>query len=824
MLTLTLAQARAHLGRYLASATAVLIAVAFVVATLVLGATTSASVTNSLAGQYRTTAVVVDGLVDAAQARAAAEGVADLPGVGAVTIDATAPTKVTSAAGGTLFGTVTSLAEAPSLRWQRLAAGSYPAAAGEIAVGSDSGLAIGDRVTVTVRGVRDDESTEVAAATATVVGEIDLSGSAQRLGGVSVYTTAAQVRAWAGEAAANEIRLAAGGDTDPDRLRDEVAAALGPQLSVRTGDAQAALVSQQYLGDTNQIRDALLAFAAVAVVVAGLVIANTFAVLLAARTRELALLRCIGATARQIRVGARIEALVVGTVASVAGVLTGIGLAAVVARAATAADAPVPLDTLAVTPAAVGTGLAVGVLVTFLAAVAPARAATRVSPLAAMAPAEAVTEPVGSSRIRLAAGTVGLVAGAALLAFGVSGEQMLLACAGGIATALGVVLLARSIIAPLVAAVGRIPARLVGPLGELAVGNALRNPRRTTATATALLVGVSVTATMVVGIATVGAAAPAALDEQFPIDVTIETDGGRGLPPDLGPRIADLDRVASVAPMYGADVASGENRLTVLGVDRSATVATLRTPIVLPSEGEVTLAPDQIEALGVAPGGRLDLDAAGVRRSLTVVAGREGQPALVERADALALSAVPRALWIRLVEGLSEADVTAAQSEITTVTEDLAPAAQVGGAVSMRAAIDSILDVLLLVVVGLLSVAVLIALIGVGNTMALSVIERRRESGLLRALGVTRSGLRTVLVCEAALVAVVASALGVVLGSVLGAAGTASVFGWGALTLGAMPWLQLALIVLVGGVAGVLAAAAPARSAARVTPVRALAG
>jgi putative ABC transport system permease protein len=442
-----------------------------------------------------------------------------------------------------------------------------------------------------------------------------------------------------------------------------------------------------------------------------------------------------------------------------------------------------------------------------------------------MAPVEATPEPATTSRMRVVAGLLAIVSGAVVLGAGVLGEQVLIACPGGIVLALGVVLLARSIVPPMVAAVGRGAARLVGPLGELAVGNALRNPRRTTATATALLVGMTVTATMVVGIATVGAAAPRELNEQFPVDVTIDSDAAGGLPGELSPRIAGVEGVTAVASLLGTDVVTGDGtRLDVLGVDRTSTAATVRIPLPLPAPGEVSLAPEQIDEIGVAAGDRVEFENAGVRRALTVVAGMEGQPALVDRADALTLAAVPESLWIRLADDLPDRDLTAAQDAITAVTEDVAPSAEVGGAVSMRAAIDSILDLLLLVVTGLLSVAVLIAVIGVGNTMALSVIERRRESGLLRALGVTRGGLRLVLTCEAVLVAVVAALLGAVLGSVLGAAGTASVFGLDDLTWGAMPWLQIAVMVLAGGIAGVVAAVVPARNAARATPVQALAG
>ncbi|MGW4481895.1 FtsX-like permease family protein [Rhodococcus triatomae] len=819
MLRLTLAQVRAQLGRVLASGVAIVIAVAFVVATLVLGSTLSASVTASLAGQYRSSAVVVDDLGGVDEAAAVAERVAGVAGVRAVAVDAQAPVKVTGGGAGSLYGTASSLAESPELRWQTLTEGRYPSAPGEIAVGSDSGLAVGDTVAVTVRGARADEHSERGTESATVVGEIDLSGTAQRLEGVSVYATAGQLDSWAGEAAHREIRVAG----DGAGIKDAVASVLDPGAAVSTGAERAEQASAGYLGDVDEIRNVLLAFAAVAVVVAGLVIANTFAVLFASRTRELALLRCVGATATQIRRGARIEALVLGAAASLAGVLVGIALAWGVTRAAAAFDAPVPLDTLAVPFGGVVAGFLVGVVVTLIAAVAPARAATKVSPLAALTPVEAGSEPASTSRLRVAAGVVGLVGGGAVLALGVAEEQVMLACAGGIATALGVVLLGRIIVPRAVAVLGRAPARLVGPLGELAVGNALRNPRRTTATATALLVGVTVTATMVVGIATVGAAAPRALDEQFPVDVTVDADSG--LPANLAPLVRDTEQVTAVATLLGAEVRAGDgDRLDVLGIDTSDVTATLRVPLTLPRTGEISLSPEQLDAIGSAPGTRLELENAGVRRQLTVASGTEGQPALVNSSDAVALGGVPRTVWIRLADDRSDRDRTDALNEITSLAEQFAPTAEVGGAVAMRAAVDSVLDVLLLVVVGLLSVAVLIALIGVGSTMALSVVERRRETGLLRALGVTRSGVRCVLICEAVLVAVVASALGVLLGSVLGSAGTASVFGTDAIVPGAMPWLQLATIVLVGGIAGVIAALVPARTAAKATPLQALVG
>ncbi|MFC7447571.1 ABC transporter permease [Rhodococcus daqingensis] len=815
MLRLTLAQARAHFGRYLAAMLAVLIAVAFVVATLVLSSTATAGVTNSLAGQYRSTDLVVSDLGDGTQAQRAADAIRAVPGIRAVTTDVSTPVKVTAAGSGKSFGTATSLAADADLRWQTLAEGRLPSAAGEIAVGSNADLPIGTRVAVTALG----ESTGSEAADAVVVGKVDLDGSAQRMDGISVFAAAADIEGWSGGQAAREMRIA-GGD------RAAVAGALPPGATVITGAEKAEDVSASFLGSSDMLRNVLLAFGALAVVVSGLVIANTFAVLLAARTQELALLRCVGATSDQVRRSVRIESLVVGLVASAAGLVAGVAMAAAVTEVAGALDVPIPLDHLSVPPSALAIGMLVGVVVTYLAAVAPARAATGVSPLAAMTPAEAKPEPAGASRLRRLAGVTGLIGGTAVLVVGVLGTQVLVAAAGALVCFVAVILLCRYVVPAAVAVCGRALGRASGPLGELAAGNAGRNPRRTTATATALLIGVTVTATMIVGIATVKASAPGALDEQFPVDVSVAGDQGSALPATMGERIDDVDRVTAVAALSRGEVSTPSGRdLTVTGVDPAEAAAALRVSITLPKSGQIVLPPELLEELGARAGEPIDIRGVGAARSLTVVAGSEGPPPLMVREDLASVTANPAldSLWIRFADDLTDDEIAAVQREVTALATDIVPTAEIGGAVSMRAALNSVLDTMLMIVVGLLSVAILIAVIGVGNTMALSVIERRRESGLLRAIGVTRAGLRTLLIYEAVLVSVVASVLGVALGLAFGLSGTASVFGLDDLVLPSLPWLELAATVLVGGIAGVVAALLPARSAAKVTPVEAMA-
>ncbi|MDV6294933.1 FtsX-like permease family protein [Rhodococcus aetherivorans] len=819
MRRLALAQARAHAGRYLSSVLAVLVAVAYVVTTLVLGDTVRAGVTDSLAAQYRGTEAVVTAPesppapVERPQELAAR--VAAVPGVSAVAVDLTASVRYTGPEGVPSYADVTSVGGDEALRWQRLADGRWPAADSEIAVGSTTGVPLGTVLTVT-----DAEGGEPA--TVTVVGQVDLAGTPQAAD-AAVFGTGAQVDRWAGGAPGWELRLAGDGTVTAADLVDRVSEAL-PGWTVRTGAERSAAVAARYFGDADLLRNVLLAFGAIAVVVSALVIANTFAVVLAARTRELALMRCVGVTAAQVRRSVLLESLLVGAVASVAGVLAGIGLAAAVVAAARAWDAPLPIGSLAVGPLTVLVGLLVGILVTVLAATGPGRAATRVAPLAALHPMESTPEPARSSWLRRIVATVGLVAGAVLLTAGVLGVNVLVACAGGLLAFVGFLAATRRIVPAVVQGAGRALARIGGPVGELAAGNAGRNPRRTAATATALILGVTLTATIVVGVATVKASAPAAIDGQFPVDVTVTAAGDEGLPAGLGERLHTIDGVAETADLQAVTLAVGGVDLRVLGVDRVDVGRTLRTDITLPGPGEIALSPDERAGRGVSAGSRLDVAGERGRRTLTVVDGTEGAPALVDDADLPALTGATRteAVWLRLADIDDDAAIAAAQRAVTSAAAEAAPGSEVGGAVAMRRTIEQVLDTMLLVVGGLLSVAVLIALIGVGNTMALSVLERRRETGLLRAVGLGRGGIRSLLVQEALLVAGVASGLGVALGLILGVAGTASVFGVDKLVLPSVPWLQLLGIVVAGGVAGVVAALLPARRAAAVSPVEAL--
>ena len=806
---LVLAQVRAHRGRYVASAVAVLVAVAFVVTTLVLGDTINSSITKSTAAQYEGVSAVVTAGDSGLDADALTAAVSATPGVTDVALDTTGAVRVTGTDGPPAYGTATSIATDGALRWQRLSQGRMPAA-GEVAVGSSSSHVVGD--VLTLSGA-DDAATPV---TVTVVGIVDLTGSPDALDSGLLFGEVDQVRRWIGGDGDWQLRVL-GSDAV-----DAVAAAV-PGVDVVSGPDRATEVADAHIGDVALLRNILLCFAAIAVVVAGLVIANTFAVLLAARTRELALMRCVGVSARQVRRSVGGEALVVGFVSALLGVVAGVAFAAAVVAAARAAAVPLPLTSIAVTPATVIAGLMLGTAVTVCAAGGPARAATRVPALAALHPLETQPEPVTGSWLRRIAAAVTIGGGVVLLGVGVATADVLVACPGGLLVFVGVVLASRRLVPAAVGALGAAVARFGGPVASLAAGNARRNPRRTASTATALFIGVTLTSTIVVGIGTLKAGAPAVIDENFPVDVAVTSSSGE-ITSSAMERFAEIDGVSAATAITTADISIGGTEFSVLGVDPASAEATIRDEVPFPGPGTIVVELELAETLGVSDGERVTVDGGAGSMASTVRVSERGVD-MLDIADLRGIAGAvrPDTVWLRLADGLSDAELVAVTDELSRVAADTVPGADVVGAVAMRQMLGKVLDTMLLIVGGLLSVAVLIALIGVGNTMALSVLERRQETGVLRAVGLSRAGVRNLLIGEAVIIAGVASALGVLLGLVLGAAGTASVVGAAHVGLGAVPWLQLVAIVLAGGAAGVIASVLPARRASRIPPVAALA-
>lgn len=573
----------------------------------------------------------------------------------------------------------------------------------------------------------------------------------------------------------------------------------------------------------------LLVFAGVALLVATFSIVNTFSILVAQRSRESALLRALGATRRQVLGSVLAEAAAVGVLASTAGLLGGLGIASLLKALFNSLGFALPDTGLTLTGRTVAVSLAVGVLVTLLAGIAPAITAARVPPLAALRTVTAGR--TGGSARRAVAGGVLTAAGAALVVAAVaSGGGLAGAGLGAVLTTAGVVVLGPSIARPVSRLLGAPLPALRGATGTLARGNAMRNPRRTASTASALLVGVGVVTLFTVLGASIRASTDAGVRRSFGGDLAVTAGGfGGGFSPELADEVRRLPSVRAAAGLARGGVQ----------VDGAGTAVSISEPAQLAG----------VFDLGVDSGSVADLgrhaiavssDAAAEHGWLLGSAVRVGFPdgaaetmtvgAVYSTSSVVGDYLLPRSAWaehatvdidttvlIGLRDGVDLATGRAAVRQVT---------ARYGNpAVRDRAewadALSTGVNTMLAIVYALLALAVLIALMGIANTLALSIHERTRELGVLRALGLTRRQLRAAVRWESVLIAVFGTlgglALGVFLGWALVRAASADIGSFAA------PPARLLVILAVGAAVGVLAAARPARRAARLDILAAIA-
>lgn len=845
MLQVALSQFRTHSRRFIAVGLAVMLAVAFLATTLMVGASTQASLGASLGESYNKADLIAtpgpgDGAGRSGFSQAAVDAVAADPAVSAVYAQQTAYAYI-GVNGQEIFGKVRSLAP-EALEPAALESGSLPAAANQVAVdrttadryrlspGQTLVVATGDQrttVSLTVSGILRASNDPFASAAAQLVA---LSST--------VGTLTANSGPDAGPAGAEGLQLVLAPGTNTAAAQASLAGVLSAagaaDPTVRTAQEEVTSQVAAMTGGQDQLTVVLLIFAAVALVVAALVVSNTFAVLVAQRTRELALLRCLGAGRSQVRNSVLLEALVVGLVASLLGVLAGTGLmAGLIGWARSQPDST--FATLAVPPSAIISGMVVGVLLTVAAALVPARAATAVAPLAALRPADDASLRNTKGRVRLVLGIVALLAGIPLLVWGALEVQLVPAFGGGLLSFTGVLLCSSLFIPVLVSLVGKLAAP-AGVPGRLAALNAVRNPGRTSVTAAALLIGVTLVTMMMTGAATSRIAFDKALAQNYPVDMAVTAPGpgafGGPAAPDAAAAagftetqrtaVSGLPGVESAAVLPAVGMADLDGYPSqVLALPASQAAAILRDAGLVLEPGKIYL-PE-----GSTPGTVTVTGASGTAELGAVVLETRNMPPLVstETAQQLGAPSAGQAIWLRLADpaggALSGDDVRTVQQQ---VAEALAvPESAVSGAAIERLTFNQVIDVLLLVVTALLGVAVLIALIGVANTLSLSVLERTRENSLLRALGLTKGQLRGMLALEAVLVAAVAAVMGTVLGVAYGWLGAMSALGGVVDVSPAVPWLQLLGVLAVAVIAGLLASVVPARRAARLSPVAGLA-
>ena len=811
MTGLTLATLRTQARRYVGPGLAIVLGVAFVAATLTLGATLTESVRTAVAGDLGSWAAVA-----APDSEASSDGPASLPERARADVEALPQTgEVVAERRGILVPDAASdvLVVTTPGPGVRITSGRLPAAPGEVTLSDGAAtsldLATGSRFS-TPQG------------TATVVGTAD-PGDASGAGiGIGVvYGVAQEVTTLTGVEGWTQIRARAADGVSDAQVVTAVGEVLGRDAQVTTG-AQAAQDEVDGLTSGRDIITGfLLAFAAIALLVSSIVIANTFSVLLARRARETAMLRAVGATRGQVLRSALLEAVVLGVVASLVGVGVGVLAARGLAALSASAGVAIPLSTFTVPWSAALVPTVVGVLVTTGSALLPVLRSSRITPMAALRPDLALTTRSRRGRVRIALGLVGVVGGGALLALGALAGILPVGVLGGAASFVGVLLAGSVLVPPLARAIGVLPARLAGVPGELALDNTVRQPARTASTASALLVGVTLVVMMSVGAATAQSSIATALDDEFSVDVAV-TATGADLSPDRTQRLAAITGVDVAADLPGTTATVGDSKdVTVLGVPAGAADAVRDDAFGAVRDGSIVTSATAAEEAGVRDGDRVTVDGSDGSEQLTVVVSDAAAvPFAVtpHDLDRLAPDAGTRTTLLRLAPDTDPAGAVAAAKGIVSGT-----GAAVTGGAPMRAQFEQLVDTSLSLVTALLAVSIVIAVVGIGTSLSLSVIERTRELGLVRALGLTRGQLRGMLAGEAVLLAVVATLLGAVLGTAYGVAGPMSLFGRAVDVTPVLPWGRLGLVGLAAVVCGLVAAVLPARRGVRIAPATALA-
>jgi putative ABC transport system permease protein len=708
----------------------------------------------------------------------------------------------------------------------QLRQGRGPRADDEIVVNAyvakQAGLRVGDRVGVLTRQPKREF---------TLVGVFGYSGDRDTVGGVQevMFTEPVAQRLMLGRTGVySSVSVRAADGVGPDQLRDRIAAALGPQYEVKTGEQLAdenAAGLQEGLGFFNNI---LLGFAGVALFVGVFLILNTFSIIVAQRTRELALMRAMGASRRQVITSVLVEAVVIGLLAAGLGLAAGVGVGAGLAYLFSSFVGGLALAPLAVPLAAVIASLLVGVLVTVVAAVLPALRASRIPPVAAMQEVATPDRPL--TRITVAGALIG-AAGAATLGVGLYanvGSPLVLILTGVLVSFVGIALLTPLVSRPVVSVLGRLFSwSLPGRLGRL---NSGRNPRRTAITAAALMVGIA----LVTGVTVVMDSAKTSLSQQaedtIKAQVVISGEQSGPRPPSFDPAVLDrasaIPGVRAAAGLWNDQAVVDGERTYVNATDDLARLADAYGAA--PATGALTtLKPDQIAVStqrGWPLGTRLTVQLArGEAQVYTVVATYDEQAlpgSILLPAAATAQFGVPQPLFgfVRLTDGtpveavLPQIKALVADSPEVSATDRSAFVAQQAGQ----------FDMVITMVQILLALAILIAVLGVVNTLALSVLERTRELGLLRAVGLGRGQTMRMVTVEAVVISVFGALLGVVVGAGLGSAVVAALDGEGITEL-VLPWTRMGTYLVLAGLVGVIAAVLPAIRAARLNVLAAIA-
>ncbi|MGW3625949.1 FtsX-like permease family protein [Streptomyces sp. NPDC000880] len=852
MLKATLRSFFAHKGRLLLSALAVLLSVAFVSGSLIfsdtvsrtfdrLFASTSADVTvapKEGIGERLPTGVVrtvpteladrigsVDG-VKATHVDAAVENIT-------VVDDKNDPVGPTT--GAPTIATNWNVTERSAVK---LTSGRAPSGPGEALLDKDTAdkkeVGIGDPLTVLAQpGSFKVEVVGIATFTTTNPGAAL----------VFLDTPTAQTKLLGRPGVATSISVDAADTVSDATLKQRIAAELGDAYDLQTADEQAQSAAAQLGGFLDVIKWVMLGFAGVAVLVGIFLIVNTFSMLIAQRTRELGLLRALGADRRQVRRSVLTEAVLLGLVGSTLGLAAGIGLAAGLIELMGLLGMNLSAAEMVVGVATPVSAYAVGLGVTLVAAYLPARRAAKVSPMAALADAEVagVGRPL---KIRAIAGSVVGTAGAAALAgcvvSGKTATASSLLGLGVVLTLIATVVAGPLLVRPVIRVLGGAFPKVFGSVGRMSQRNALRNPRRTGATAAALMVGLALVGGLSIASASMTKSFDAQIDKTLGADFVVQNTNFTPFPQEITEKVKSVDSAGTVVRQRFAPLAlslpDGKRiESTASGYDPQLDDAARIT--YASGDTAAALAPDSIAMdrkyateHKVRVGSVLPAEFAGGQRArLTVGAltdmDQSGGPGMegglfmgLATAEKYLPGGQEAALYVNAKSG---SDAQELRKGLETALDPY-PQVQVRDQADYKELIRQQIAVMLYLVYALLGLAIVIAVLGVVNTLALSVVERTREIGLLRAIGLSRVQLRRMIRLESVVIAVFGALLGLALGMVWGVA-VQQVLALEGLTAFAVPWGTVVAVVVGSVVVGLAAAVLPALRASRMNVLAAIA-
>ena len=713
-----------------------------------------------------------------------------------------------------------------------LVSGHWPSGPNEVAIdantASTANFSVGDSIGVIARGPLQHFT----------VSGLAKFGGVSSLGGatMAIFDFSTAQKLFHKEGALDSISIAAKQGVQPSQLVQEVRPLLPPTAQVRTGQAQATQATKDTNGFLSIIQDFLLAFAGVALFVGIFVIANTLGITIAQRTRELATLRTLGASRRQVLGSVLVEAFVIGLLASVTGLFLGLALAKGLNALFVSFGIDLPQAGTVFATRTIVVSLVVGVVITVLAALRPALRATRVAPISAVREG-AVLPPSRFARFGPAAAMLTIGASVALMLVGLfvgglSTTHRLIAIGiGAAAVFVGVAMLAKTLVPPLAAVLGQPAVRFGGAAGALARGNAMRNPQRTASTASALMIGLALVILVSVLAAGLKTRFESLVNALFNADYALTaTDNFSPISTQSSDAVQQVPGVQVVSGVRAGEGRAFGSRIGVTAVDGNVSkVITVdwasgspAVPAQLGRNGAF-VSKDYAKAKHLSVGDQIPVETPTGKTMDLVLRGiyappKGGSPygdvtISTQRFDAEYTNPQNVYTFVRIAGGVDPANT----AKLTAALKPF-PEAKIATEQQFKANQEQGIDTLLNLLYVLLSLSIVVSLFGIVNTLILTVFERTREIGMLRAVGMTRRQLRRMIRHESIVTALIGATLAIPIGIVL-ALMVGQAIGYAAFTI---PWGTLVVFVIAAVLAGVLAAIFPARRAARLNVLRAL--